>query len=335
VIANSLDDSSISDASSVYARGVATRRLNDTTTLMQKRSHTSSSSRPDSRHHPSVDVHFAYNKEEMNDHVGVTPMKSNMSNRRSDSADGALVKEDDDGLANSSSETISPITAYRGRYESSNQRGGNREAVLKQIQRKVRAPSPPQSNDTSRRSNIDVEQKYESQTSLLLKSIPAAKMKELSESLSPGQYLMVLRPGMLGVNLKQTFLPGYGVYIDQILPGGNAEKSGVICIGDCLMKVGDVDVSKGTIYDVPGIIAKAKRPAILIFNGEHETKVEDMDYLTVAFGLVNRIVSEAPLGMTRSLTEDIPVEPESYPFIVPETPPKELRVLLHDYSKRR
>ena len=79
---------------------------------------------------------------------------------------------------------------------------------------------------------------------------------------------------MLGVNLKQTYLPRHGVYVDHAIAGGNAAKSKVVKIGDTLLTVGaggteEVDVRKGTIWDVPGIIGVSKRPCILVFDGGH------------------------------------------------------------------
>jgi hypothetical protein len=182
---------------------------------------------------------------------------------------------DPDGTPLAKNTTVADVASgYKGRYEATRNANQRRENMLKQLQRKMRAPSPTPLA-TVRHAPKKVE-KYESQTSLLHMSIPAPKIEKLLKSLPLGQYLMFLRPGMLGVNLKQTYLSGHGVYVDMIFPGGNATKSGVICIGDGLVKVGDTDVSKGKIHDVPGIIAKSKRPAILVLNGEHGMKWEEV-----------------------------------------------------------
>ena len=178
---------------------------------------------------------------------------------------------------------VASSTTYKGRYENATPTR-NRGTILKQLQRRVRAPSPVPSvnnaNANARRLPKKLQMdKHESQTSLIYKSIPGFKIKHLVASLSPGQYVMLLRPGMLGVNLKQTYLPGHGVYVDFVVPGGNAGNAGVICIGDGLVKVGDLDVSKGTIHDVPRVIANSKRPAILVLNGEHDMKLEEVRYL--------------------------------------------------------
>ena len=71
---------------------------------------------------------------------------------------------------------------------------------------------------------------------------------------------------MLGVNLKQTFTQKNGVYVDHIVQGGNAAKSKVVFIGDTLLSVGNTCVRRGTIWDVPGVIASSKRPVILVFS---------------------------------------------------------------------
>jgi hypothetical protein len=334
VFADSSDEesSSLSDTSSVYANGFTIRRLNDNGSGRQRHVSASMSSHPDTFTSmtaalPSTDLREDIAKNQ----IGVTPTKSNITRRSSNSS----VLVNSSVPVNALSMTSSPITSYKGRYEQSSLRGTNRDQVLQQIQRRVRSPSPVQSIDSTTAANDKAEHKFEYQTSLLLKSIPASKMKELAETLDPGQYLMVLRPGMLGVNLKQTFLSGYGVYVDHILPGGNAEKSGVVCIGDSLVKVGSVDVSKGTIYDVPGIIAGAKRPAIIILNGEHEIEVEAMDYLAVAFGLANKIVHEATLGVTKTPTPDVPMDPESCFSVLADPPPEKLCAEVQNWSKRR
>jgi hypothetical protein len=173
----------------------------------------------------------------------------------------------------------------------------------------------------------------ESQIELMQKSIPGHIIKEHVDSLKPGQYLMLLRPGMLGVNLKQTFLPGHGVYVDYVLPGGNAEKSGVVCVGDGLVKVGDTDVSKGTIADVPTIIAKTRRPAILVFNEEHRTDIEEMDYLSVAIGAVNRILDDHNSGKARIPFDDVSDSQNS--TVLPDAPSKALRIELQQYASQR
>jgi hypothetical protein len=88
-------------------------------------------------------------------------------------------------------------------------------------------------------------------------------------NLPPGQYGVTVGPGMLGVHLKQSYWPAKGgIYIDSIVPGGYAEKSRVMMIGDTILKVGDVDVSKGTVAEVPKVIGRARRPVLLVCTGD-------------------------------------------------------------------
>jgi hypothetical protein len=203
------------------------------------------------------------------------------------------------------------------------------------LQRKVRVPSPEPPTRREIKPPRKEERRQESQLELMQRIIPGPKINDILKSMSRGQYLMLLRPGMLGVNLKQTYLSGHGVYVDFILPGGNAESSGVICVGDGLVKVGDVDISRGTIFDVPGIIGKSRRPAILILNGEHSVKLEDMDYLNVAIGVVNRMLDEACNGMNRSAIDEIPFTSESNSYLIPENPPLSLRTQVEGCSSQR
>ncbi len=179
-------------------------------------------------------------------------------------------------------------SGYKGRYDATRKATANqrRENMLKQLSRKIRAPSP--TPVAKARSTPKKMEKSESQTTLLYRTMTAERIEELTKALSPGQYMMLLKPGMLGVNLKQTYLPGNGVYVDMVFPGGNASNSGVICVGDGLVKVGDTDVSKGKITDVPNVIAKSKRPSVLILNGEFRIKCQEVStsFLYIEFASI-------------------------------------------------
>ena len=87
---------------------------------------------------------------------------------------------------------------------------------------------------------------------------------------------------MLGVNLKQCYAKGAGVYTDFMVPGGSADRSGVVRVGDIVVAVGDDDSCgrKGTIATVPQQIAAAKRPVHLVLatSGAHGDGCGD--YLT-------------------------------------------------------
>ncbi len=239
----------------------------------------------------------------------------------------------------------------RGRYTKSAASDARRGNMLQQLQRKVRAPTPPPPpEDTAVTNKKRKNQKVETQTALINKTYPSHILRDIVSKLSPGQYLMFLGNGMLGVNLKQTYLPGRGVYVDLLLNDGNAEKSGVIYVGDGLVKVGDEDVTKGTIFDVPGIIGRSNRPVLLTLNGEHVIKVEDMDYVAVAVGMVNRILmdpkqmlSKAPIQESKTKDEgdsdekshDLAKMEVSNNSLIPEPPSKEVRHDVAHFSFKR
>ena len=232
--------------------------------------------------------------------------------------------------------------SYHGRYGDPNRPPKqSREHMLRQLSGKVRKPSPP-----VRRPSNNNTARHESQTALINRTLPAPQFKALIKSLKKGQYVMLLGNGMLGVNLKQTYLSGHGVYVDFVAPGGNAEKSGVICVGDALVKVGDEDVSKGTIFNVPEIIAKTKRPCVIVLNGEHNVEWKDMDYIDVAIGMVNHILSDskqvsksALFGKAESQScPDISLAEKNLSlqkFTVPRAPVAELRKSMSEFSGKR
>jgi hypothetical protein len=106
-----------------------------------------------------------------------------------------------------------------------------------------------------------------SQTALILQSSAGPHMQTLLASLEPWEHVMLLGPGIMGVNLKDCYHGG--VYVDYCVPNGNAEKSGVVQIGDILVKVGEVNVRKLSIKEVPGIIAKQPRPTVIVLSRKH------------------------------------------------------------------
>lgn len=106
-----------------------------------------------------------------------------------------------------------------------------------------------------------------SQTALILQSSAGPHMHSILSSLEPFEHVMLLGPGIMGVNLKDCY--NGGVYVDLIVPNGNAEKSGVVQIGDILVKVGDVHVRKLSIKEVPQLIAKQPRPTVIVLTRKH------------------------------------------------------------------
>jgi hypothetical protein len=106
-----------------------------------------------------------------------------------------------------------------------------------------------------------------SQTALILQSSAGPHMQSILSSLEPWEHVMLLGPGIMGVNLKDSYHGG--VYVDYCVPNGNAEKSGVVHIGDILVRVGEVNVRKLSIQEVPGIIAKQPRPTVIVLSRKH------------------------------------------------------------------
>ena len=113
-----------------------------------------------------------------------------------------------------------------------------------------------------------------------------------------------------------------------------AHKSGVVWIGDRIMKVGGTDVSRGTIYDVPGIIANAKRPLIMVLDAEHNVDWQRMDKLTVAIGMINQIQEESKQDVNSSIKKD-EGEEISAKTVIPPSPSAEVRQSVQEYAVKR
>lgn len=120
-----------------------------------------------------------------------------------------------------------------------------------------------------------------SQTQRILQSRVADHVNSLMEGLEQHEYIMLLGHGLLGVNLKATFLQNRGVYVDYLVPRGAAAQSQIIRPGDALLRIGDTDVQRSTIYKVPKQIAAAPRPVHLVlatgFVPAHLYQVGHMD----------------------------------------------------------
>ena len=130
----------------------------------------------------------------------------------------------------------------------------------------------------------------QSQTALILQSRAASHMQGLLDTLDHShEYVMLLGHGMLGVNLKQSFLRNHGVYIDYLINGGHAQKSCVVSVGDTIIKVGDQDVSRGTIFNIPQTIAGTKRPVVMVFSTGQKTTLDRVNYIDVAIAMMHQI----------------------------------------------
>jgi len=101
-----------------------------------------------------------------------------------------------------------------------------------------------------------------------------------------------------------------GVYIDYLIPGGHAEKSGVVFVGDHVLKIGAIDVSNMTLEEVVKVINETKRPNIMVLTSEHDVELVTSSKdervgcgvvpakkhfsspLDLAFGFVNKVAEE-------------------------------------------
>lgn len=128
-----------------------------------------------------------------------------------------------------------------------------------------------------------------SQTQRILQSRAGDHLSQLMEGLGSHEYIMLLGHGFLGVNLKATFLQNRGVYVDYLVPNGAAATSHIIQPGDALLRVGDTDVQRSTIYKVPKQIAAASRPVHLIFcTGLPPTHLYEIGHVDVAIALLHQ-----------------------------------------------
>jgi hypothetical protein len=159
----------------------------------------------------------------------------------------------------------SMATGFRGRYSASTE-----------------ATPPPKEKESG------AKPLPESQTSLILKSRAGKHMQDILDKLEHHEFAMLLGNGMLGVNLKQCYLKNHGIFIDFLVPGGQAELSGIIRTGDLPVRLGDVDLRKGTILEVPQQISKAKRPVVLIMALGTKVSMERMSYIDVAVVMMHR-----------------------------------------------
>jgi hypothetical protein len=99
---------------------------------------------------------------------------------------------------------------------------------------------------------------------------------------------MLLGNGMLGVNLKQCYLKQHGVFIDFLVQGGQAKQAkqaAVVKTGDLLVRLGDLDLHKGTIVEILQTIAKSKRPVVLVLATGTHVPLERMHYVVVNIGV--------------------------------------------------
>lgn len=143
-----------------------------------------------------------------------------------------------------------------------------------------------------------------SQTEKILSSSAAKHMQEILDTLdATHEYVMLLGKGMLGVNLRQTYLKHHGVYIDYLVEGGAAYNSKVVFPGDIIQKVGSANVHKGTIFTVPKMIAEAKRPTVLVFSTGQDTTHSKVNYIDFSIAMMHQLH-----GQTNSAISNMPLQ---------------------------
>ena len=60
-----------------------------------------------------------------------------------------------------------------------------------------------------------------------------------------------------------------------MIAGGHADKSGVVFVGDHVIKIGAVNVESMTLEEVVTVISQTKRPNIMVVTSEHSVKLVD------------------------------------------------------------
>jgi len=94
-----------------------------------------------------------------------------------------------------------------------------------------------------------------------------------------------------------------------MIAGGHADKSGVVFVGDHVIKIGAINVESMTLEEVVTVISQTKRPNIMVVTSEHSVKLVDkhkgaieeagstgekgfVSQLDLTFGFVNKLVAE-------------------------------------------
>jgi len=124
-----------------------------------------------------------------------------------------------------------------------------------------------------------------SQAEIILNSRAGAHVENVMRDVlkDKDEYMILLGPGPLGAYLKDIYSDAcgdqrrgggskkinMGVYVDLLVPGGAAEKSGLVDIGDRILRVGERDVSHESIDTVPKMIAQAPRPLVVVLSRMH------------------------------------------------------------------
>jgi hypothetical protein len=184
----------------------------------------------------------------------------------------------------------------------------------------------------------------ESQTELILKSRVGEHMQEILDKLEPHQFAMLLGRGMLGVNLKQCYLKNHGVFVDYLVDGGQAKASRIVRSGNLLVTIGETDLRKQTIVQIPQEISKVRRPSVLIFAQGTPVALERINYIDIVVAMIHRArylaLKKGGIANITAITSEIeeskdsdaaicqnpvPVDDTSHTYATPPAPTLELR----------
>mmetsp|Transcript_3635 Transcript_3635/g.12913 ORF Transcript_3635/g.12913 Transcript_3635/m.12913 type:complete len:271 (+) Transcript_3635:359-1171(+) len=77
---------------------------------------------------------------------------------------------------------------------------------------------------------------------------------------------------------------GQGVFVAEVSPGSNAERSGNILPGDSVVRVGEEDCSAATLEDVLNLIGNAKSFVSVTFCRSEPSMASDVTVLTIPVG---------------------------------------------------
>lgn len=130
-----------------------------------------------------------------------------------------------------------------------------------------------------------------SQTARILASPQGPHLQSILTQLPSHHYVLLLGRGRLGVTLQSTFrYLQDGVYVDDLVAKGAAHLSGVVRVGDALIRVGEEkDVRTQTIATVPEEIAVAPRPVPIVISTAGTREEDSLDrysHVDVAVGVL-------------------------------------------------
>ncbi|KAK1747786.1 DENN domain-containing protein [Skeletonema marinoi] len=148
-------------------------------------------------------------------------------------------------------------------------------------------------------------------------------------TLKPGQRAMFFGTGVLGIIMKPTYLASWrgvdgqgllsattaakkgGVFVDSMIRGSQAYLSGVVHVGDHIVRIGTVDVSNMTLEEVVDVIANSRRPNIMVVTAVHDIELVSVSgdkddiserrftsSLDLVYGFVNKIATEGEGSVT-------------------------------------